>query len=226
MQIEVLAAKGQGMSNRIFPHLIQAGGETYELSEPVTGLGRAHDNQIFLDSTRVSRYHAQVYFKEGRYWLRDLNSKNGCWVNRELVEGERQLDEGDLITLGNIHLTFHTNPDSNLETVSDYQTRLPPAALEIDVEAMEVSLNGVLLDPPLSPLEWRLLKVLYENRGRVCPRDLIIETVYQPADLQSIPFDSAIETLVSRLRKRLQLASSTQLPRLRTVRGVGYKLEF
>src|SRR4051812_15203131 len=88
------------------PNLIGSAGEIYELAEPITGLGRASDNQIVVNSNRLSRYHAQIVFSQGTYWLRDLGSKNGSRLNGQLVQGEQKLAAGDHIMLGDVQFTF------------------------------------------------------------------------------------------------------------------------
>jgi DNA-binding response OmpR family regulator len=97
--------------------------------------------------------------------------------------------------------------------------------LALDLEAMQVRLNGRLLAPPLSPLEWKLLVLLYQHAGKVCMRDAIFEALYDAPDMTDIPLDTALETLVSRLRKRLNMVDSRRLPYIRAVRGAGYRLE-
>jgi hypothetical protein len=47
-------------------------------------IGRDEDCEIQLKDSSVSRVHAEVYFSEGRWWIRDLNSANGI-----LVEGKK-----------------------------------------------------------------------------------------------------------------------------------------
>lgn len=213
-------------------NLIGPGGEVYELSGPVTGLGRAADNQIVVNSNRLSRYHAQIVFSQGQYWLRDLGSKNGSRVNGQPVQGEQKLAAGDHIMLGDVQFTFEIGL-LETETASYFPpenlARTPvrglAPVLQLDLAAMEVKLNGQVLAPPLSLLEWKLLVLLYQNQGKVCSRDLIIETVYQPLDPENTPYDSAIETLVSRVRKALKMADPNQKPYIRAIRGVGYKLE-
>jgi len=55
----------------------------------------------------VSRQHARVYFQEGKWWLRDLGSKNGSLVNGEaLSAGGAGLTDLDEIQLGDWKLRF------------------------------------------------------------------------------------------------------------------------
>lgn len=214
------------MANNDAPRLINATGEVFELTSPVTGLGRASDNQIVLVSSKTSRYHAQIVERGGLYILRDLGSKNGSKINGQLVQGERELHNRDQILVGDLQFTFDTTASLETETATNAAVLpMQNQALQVDLTAMEVKLDGRVLNPPLSLLEWKLLVLLYQNSGKVCDRNLIIETLYHPTDPESIPFDTAIETLVSRLRKRLQMHNPTRLPYIKTVRGVGYKLE-
>ncbi len=210
------------------PSLIGSTGQIYELTAAITGLGRAFDNQIVVNSNRISRYHAQINFSQGYYWLRDLGSKNGSRVNGQLIQSDYKLSPGDRILLGDAEFTFEAPGLTETETAS-YFPPVPAgrnSALQLDLAAMEVRLSGQILIPPLSLLEWKLLVLLYQNQGKVCSRDLIIETVYQPLTPENTPFDSAIETLVSRLRKALRMTDPARPPYIRVIRGVGYKLEF
>jgi hypothetical protein len=78
------------------------------------------DNGIFpdidLDSfdqeAKVSRRHARIIFRESRYFVEDLGSTNGTYINRgrRLLPGTPQpLSEGDEIIVGKTFLRFHIN---------------------------------------------------------------------------------------------------------------------
>src|SRR3989440_8308027 len=69
-------------------------------------LGRANTNRIVLKDELCSREHAEVYFGEGKWKLRDLDSLNGSRVNNEIVEGERDLHAGDELQLGRSRFVF------------------------------------------------------------------------------------------------------------------------
>lgn len=68
-------------------------------------IGRGLNNDIILEDARVSRNHAQLRYKSRRFWLTDLGSTNGTFVNGEPVT-ERALRDGDVISLGGLELTF------------------------------------------------------------------------------------------------------------------------
>src|SRR3954453_16199727 len=68
---------------------------------------RRGDNTLVLATDRVSRHHARIGVTEGRYWIEDLDSMNGTYVNGEHFSGEtRWLSSGDRITVGGEDLRF------------------------------------------------------------------------------------------------------------------------
>jgi diguanylate cyclase (GGDEF)-like protein len=80
-------------------------GKQYTLDRPETTIGRGADNSITLDMDNVSRMHARVLQKPDGYFLEDLNSTNGTYVNDVEVKHER-LRNGDLIKIGGAILKF------------------------------------------------------------------------------------------------------------------------
>ncbi len=66
--------------------------------EPIT-IGRDPDNDLVLDDRRVSRRHAEIRLRLGRYTLYDLQSTNGTFVNGRRV-AEIALSDGDRLTIG------------------------------------------------------------------------------------------------------------------------------
>ncbi|MBK9945254.1 MAG: DUF3662 and FHA domain-containing protein [Kouleothrix sp.] len=68
-------------------------------------VGRGLNNDIILEDTRVSRHHAQLRYRARRFWISDLGSTNGTFVNGEQVE-EKALRDGDVVSLGGLELTF------------------------------------------------------------------------------------------------------------------------
>jgi hypothetical protein len=73
-------------------------------SEPLA-IGRDPQNDITLDDRRVSRKHAEIRLRLGRYTLYDLQSTNGTYVNGRRV-AEVVLADGDRLSIGGVELQF------------------------------------------------------------------------------------------------------------------------
>ncbi|MBG6177438.1 MAG: response regulator [Roseibium album] len=71
---------------------------------------------------------------------------------------------------------------------------------------------------PLTAMEFSLLRVFVENRGRVLNRDQLLE---QAHDKGWEPFDRSIDLRISRLRRKIE-NNPTKPETIRTVRGIGY----
>src|ERR1700682_3961360 len=62
-------------------------------------VGRHADNQLVLRDNRASRVHARFTEENGAYFIEDLKSRHGVYVNGERVE-KRQLANSDRIDFG------------------------------------------------------------------------------------------------------------------------------
>ena len=85
--------------------LILNGKRTIPLDRPVMNLGRRADNYIILDDLSVSRTHAQLRLRFGRYVLYDLGSHSGTYVNGQRIQ-ECVLQPGDILSLGEAQLIY------------------------------------------------------------------------------------------------------------------------
>ncbi|MGQ9617728.1 MAG: adenylate/guanylate cyclase domain-containing protein [Candidatus Aminicenantia bacterium] len=77
----------------------------YFIEKDKISLGRLSDNDVFIPDSTVSRYHAEILKVKDGYVLKDLDSKNGSFVNSERVL-EAFLKDGDTIALGKFELRF------------------------------------------------------------------------------------------------------------------------
>ena len=89
--------------------VIRAGGgragEHLPLQAARETIGRAPDSDLFLDDVTVSREHAIIEREPDGFYLRDLESLNGTYVNRTRVTRHR-LADGDEVQVGKFKLTF------------------------------------------------------------------------------------------------------------------------
>ena len=81
--------------------------ETYPLAKEST-IGRQDKNNIVIKDPYISGQHAQISIKEGSYYIKDLGSKNGTYVNdKPLKSGyEWRLNNGDKIKIGQVEFLF------------------------------------------------------------------------------------------------------------------------
>jgi pSer/pThr/pTyr-binding forkhead associated (FHA) protein len=70
--------------------------------EGAASIGRDSDNQVVVDETTVSGRHAAIVYREGRWWIEDLGSKNGTWVNDRQVQRPQPLNPGDVLQVGRV----------------------------------------------------------------------------------------------------------------------------
>jgi hypothetical protein len=85
--------------------LIVDGKRHVPLDRPFVTIGRRADNDIVIDATTVSRHHAQLRWRYGRFVIYDLGSRGGTLVNGQRVT-ESVLQAGDVISLSNIPLIY------------------------------------------------------------------------------------------------------------------------
>ncbi|MFQ5340638.1 MAG: FHA domain-containing protein [Anaerolineae bacterium] len=193
-------------------------GEEWLLKRDEISIGREDSNDIVLPDRRVSRVHAVIEREGDRYYVRDCGSKNGTFVNGNLLQGPVPLKDGDAIQVATgFTLTF---VDAGATTPLFFEGQ---RGLVIDNDSRQVWLRGQELEPPLSTQQYRLLHLLYENAGKVITREEIIRVVWPNAVSGGVS-EQAIDALIRRLRDRLaDLDPDHQY--VMTVRGHGFRLE-
>ncbi|MFZ0546525.1 MAG: FHA domain-containing protein [Candidatus Promineifilaceae bacterium] len=80
----------------------------YVLSTQPVIIGRENANDLVLKDPEVSRRHARITYQAGRYYVEDLGSTNGTFLNEQPVQTQVPLNHGDVIRLGeSIRLTYY-----------------------------------------------------------------------------------------------------------------------
>lgn len=195
-------------------------GRKWILAKEVFIIGRDEDCNIVLPDRQVSRRHAQIRRQDDRYILRDLDSKNGTFVNGREVREPYVLQDGDEIQIALCVKLAFVGAEATVPLVFEEAKR---TGLYLDEESRRVWVEGQELSPPLSPAQYRLLELLYERSGQVCSRDEIVEAVWGEEAEEGVS-DQAIDALVRRLRERIAEADPHH-QYVVTVRGHGFRFE-
>jgi predicted component of type VI protein secretion system len=87
-------------------------------AEKILKIGRSDRNDIIIDETAVSSVHAEVEFDHDGFYLTDIQSKNGTFIDGELIIS-RKLKNGNVISIGDYSLLFKYDDNENLPEETD-----------------------------------------------------------------------------------------------------------
>src|SRR5262249_47277597 len=112
-------------------------------------IGRAPTNQIVVKDERCSRAHAEIFFSQDRWILRDLESRNGTLVGSDPVRGDYVLQPGEIIRIGHSQMAFVHDlaaafPDSSAGSVNAARGTSRPADTVVAVNIDDAN----VLSPP------------------------------------------------------------------------------
>lgn len=82
---------------------------------PLT-IGRSEDADIPIADERVSRLHCGIRYEDGEYFVKDLGSRNGTFLNGKQMEMEK-LTPGDKIRVGSATLKVEKTITKGTQTV-------------------------------------------------------------------------------------------------------------
>lgn len=79
--------------------------EEYPINKELN-VGRVGRNEIILKDPYVSKRHAKIFSKNNLYYIEDLDSSNGTFVNNRKIKDLVQIVHGDRIKIGQIEFLF------------------------------------------------------------------------------------------------------------------------
>ncbi len=79
------------------------------LKNHALSIGRGVSNDLSFSNPWLSRLHARVTPRAGRFFVQDLGSRNGTFVNGQELQGEYELRHGDTIELGEVVLSLEVD---------------------------------------------------------------------------------------------------------------------
>ncbi|MBB6216274.1 pSer/pThr/pTyr-binding forkhead associated (FHA) protein [Anaerosolibacter carboniphilus] len=82
--------------------------EVYNLQDSIT-VGRGNDNDIVIKDPYISNKHIKIALDESEYFLEDLDSANGTYLNSDRVLDVVKLKNGDRIKLGQLEFLYVSN---------------------------------------------------------------------------------------------------------------------
>lgn len=184
-----------------------------ELVNPVYQIGRQPPADIVVPYYYVSRRHARIERDDARYLLLDSGSRNGTFVNGQLLRGPHLLNHDDYIGLG--------EPEPVLRFVDPDVTVRPSHRLFFDPLTQRFSVGAAAL--ALQPAQFRLLSHLYERAGTLCTREECAQALwgrpYNP-EIDQRAFDQAMSSLRRAIR-----AANPGIDPIEVQRGRGYLLK-
>jgi pSer/pThr/pTyr-binding forkhead associated (FHA) protein len=87
-------------------------GTTYNITGAEAILGRDEETDIAVRDPEISRRHARISWQSGSYYVEDMGSTNGTFLNGDLVTSPQPLRSGDTIGVGQTLLVFQTEGDA------------------------------------------------------------------------------------------------------------------
>ena len=130
-------------------------GKSFALEGDLVTMGRGSESNIRVRDKSVSRRHLEIIRQRDRYFIKDLNSKNGTYVNDELIKPGKpfELEQGLPVAVGKTVFCIgeaYLGDEEDLTTVLD----------SVDL-AKEISQSGTVFvqDRPMTPQ--RNIELLY-----------------------------------------------------------------
>ena len=195
---------------------------------PVT-LGRRSDNDVVVDETTVSRRHALILETPDGFFLRDLSTTNGTYVNRDKIgHQEHKLKHGDRIRLAGSEVTFifreegagtiRMSTESPATGITDIGSLRQEAEARAIAEARALEATADQPHPEVEPppdlkqeetkpallgKDSDLFRLLQSKTGSVVTREEIARLLW-PELIEAGLADQVIDQSVERLRVHIE----------------------
>ena len=203
-------------------------------------IGRTEGNDLVLNHPSVSRKHAKLEGRDGRWWIVDLKSTNGVKVNGNLVT-EAAVNPGDKILIGSVQLDVKAMPsvDFSAESMFDNPSgtvirRISDFNSEFGLDVADLQAAAQGLRPPSEPglkpepsvTREKIFQVLIQvARSLLQTEELsdLLNTVmdmifkYLPVERGLIILFDEAGNPVPRLTKFIEGADATDIPISRTI---------
>jgi pSer/pThr/pTyr-binding forkhead associated (FHA) protein len=194
-------------------------GERWTLNKTLT-IGRELTCEVVIPDRQVSRFHARLTPTVEGIMLEDLGSKNGVHRNGVPVVGQVTLKDGDTVQIALAQQFLYLTSDA---TVPLAESETTTRRLRLDQRSRRVWVDDQLIDPPLSALQFHVLRVLADHEGQVVDRQQLVSEAWGNKQAVGVS-DQALDALLRRLRDRIADIDPSHTY-IATVRGHGIKLD-
>lgn len=89
----------------------------FEFTQPEVTIGRSSGNDCVLFNDTVSNYHARLYYRQKQWWIEDLDSTNGSFLNGQPISFPVVLTTGDLLGFGQVNFVISISSDAQQKVV-------------------------------------------------------------------------------------------------------------
>jgi serine/threonine protein kinase len=104
----VMGPNGRPILARFLIQNGQMAGRSFRFHQDLTTIGRTNGNDLIISGRTVSRRHARLWFENGHWWLADMQSANGTFVNNMRLQNQPvALNDGDVINFGDEVVLFN-----------------------------------------------------------------------------------------------------------------------
>ncbi len=194
-------------------------GERWVLNKILT-IGRELTCEVVIPDRQVSRFHARLTPTIEGIVLEDLGSKNGVHRNGTPVVGQVTLQDGDMVQIALAQQFLYLTSDATVP-LSDFEDAA--GRLRLDLRSRMVRVDNQVIEPPLSALQFHVLRVLSDHQGQVVDRRQLVSEVWGDEEAVGVS-DQALDALLRRLRDRIAALDPVHTY-IVTVRGHGIRLD-
>jgi pSer/pThr/pTyr-binding forkhead associated (FHA) protein len=168
-------------------------------------IGRDESCDIYIESTNVSRRHAEVIQKGNAFLLDDLGSTNGTWMHGERIE-QHILQDGDVFRIGPAQIIFKQGFQEQALTMADEHMALPTGRRTVafvpGTMGSELWLGNERLWPNIKTLFTNPEIFTYPSTVPLEPRSIVDQVVIVPNLIKQDQYNRLGDYLVEELNYR------------------------
>src|ERR1051326_4975037 len=133
-------------------HIQEKGGEQRRMvfNKPEVTIGRVQGNDIVLPKGNVSKRHARIVLKDGKFIIVDLKSTNGTYVNGRKITSPLVVKDSDKIYIGDFIVGVDESASADSEPVEAGAAPVGPPARRL-VQSPDVAPPAPPRGPPAAP---------------------------------------------------------------------------